>query len=94
MKILLTTLILAATFSITNANAMGGADMKKMALDACKVSAANVPAAQKQSVLSMCECTVEKTDYDKVMKLSQEGKTQEVQADAQKVALECSKKYK
>ena len=67
-------------------------DLKKQSLQVCEAQVAQLPEEQKAQVLSICNCTIENTDYEKVLKYSQEGNLTKVQEDAIKVAQECQAK--
>ena len=67
-------------------------ELKKQSLQVCHAQAAQLPEEQKAQVLSICSCTIENTDYKKVLKYSKEGNLSKVQEDAIKVAQECQAK--
>ena len=65
--------------------------LKEIALTACKTQMEQVPAEMRDRAMKTCTCTVEKTDYDAVIKAQQAGNLEKIQADATAVAMECAK---
>ena len=81
-------LLLISPFSL----AQTGADLKAQTLQICQAQAAQLADEQKELILALCNCTVENTDYDQVLKDSIAGNITKIQEDATKVAQECQKK--
>ncbi len=61
--------------------------LKKQALEACEVSAQQMPENMREETLKVCQCTVEKTDYQAAVA----GDAAKLQADAIKNAEACAK---
>ena len=74
------------------ASAQTAEDLKTQTLQICQAQAAQLSGEQKEQYLSICNCTVENTDYDQVLKDSLAGNVTKVQENATKVAQECQKK--
>ncbi len=87
MKKIILTSILFASFS---SMAMDGKQLKEASLKACDVQAQQMPENMRAKVKDTCICTVNKTDYDAMIKAQASGKMEEIQAEALKVAQECA----
>ena len=64
--------------------------MREAALSACSSQVAQLPADQQALVKRNCECVVNKTDYEKVLRASQSGDIAGIQNDALDAARECA----
>lgn len=87
MKKIIISSLLIASFS---ALAMDGKQLKEAALKACDTQAEQMPENVRAQVKKTCLCSVNKTDYDALMKAQASGKMEEIQAEALKVAQECA----
>lgn len=65
------------------------AQLKEASLQACATQASQVPEAQKEQMMKVCECTVENTDYAALVEKVAAGDAS-VQADAMAVAQKCA----
>ncbi len=83
------TLISLLTFGATSM-AMDGKQLKEAALKACDTQAQQMPENMRQQVKDTCLCTVNKTDYDAMLKAQTSGNMESIQAEAIKVAQECA----
>ncbi|MCB1583190.1 MAG: hypothetical protein R3E90_04900 [Marinicella sp.] len=70
--------------------AMDAEQLKEAALKACDTQLESVPENMREQSKKTCECTVKKTDYEKVLAAQKTGNTEELQADAVKIAQECA----
>lgn len=61
--------------------------LKEQALQACETSVLQVPENVRERTLKMCQCTVEKTDYQAVLS----GDTSKIQAESIENAQACAK---
>ena len=85
-------LIYLATFlTVGVAQAQDAQYYKSAALKSCENAVENLTGNVKQSVLKSCQCTVEKTDYDEVMKAQSTGDYEKVQQLALAAAEKCAK---
>lgn len=64
---------------------------KNAALKSCESAVEHLTGDAKNSVLHSCQCTVEKTDYDEVMKAQSTGDYEKVQQLALAAAEKCAK---
>ncbi len=84
-------LCLLMVFVSTSAFAQDAAQLKEMSLQACASQVAQLPADQQEAAAATCKCTVENTDYEKMMSATQAGDIEAVKADAMLVAQQCVK---
>ena len=64
-------------------------DAKKQALAACDAQMDQVPAEMKDQIKSMCECSIENTDFEKVAELTEAGDADAVMALTMESAKKC-----
>ena len=83
------TLISLLTFSVALV-AMEAKQLKEAAVKACDMQAQQMPENMRKKVKDTCICTVNKTDYDAMLKAQNSGNTEQIQAEALKVAQECA----
>ncbi len=70
--------------------AMDAEQLKEAALKTCETQLESVPENMREKSKKTCECTVKKTDYEKVLAAQKSGNTEALQADAVKIAQECA----
>ncbi|MFC3192896.1 hypothetical protein ACFODZ_01455 [Marinicella sediminis] len=71
-------------------HAMSAAELKEAALKACNTQLESVPKDMRKQSKKICECNVEKTDYEAVLAAQKSGNTEQIQADAIKNAQACA----
>jgi len=89
-KFIIALSVATASFTATSSFAQDAAQLKEMSLKACDAQASQVPETQRETILKICKCTVENTDYESLIKKSAAG-DESAQADAIAVAQKCQK---
>ena len=91
-KALLSASLVTTCMLTTNlAFSQSAEDLKAQSLQICDAQVNQLPEEQRETVSAICTCTVENTDYEQLLKNSQEGNITKVQEDAAKVAEQCQK---
>jgi len=62
---------------------------KEQALLACDAQTDQVPAEMKEQVKSMCKCSIENTDFEKIAELTEAGDTDEIMSLTMESAKKC-----
>lgn len=89
-KLMFTLSMVSGTFcaTTTSSYAQDAAQLKEFSMQACAAQAAQVEESLRENLIKICECTVENTDFDTLIKKSAAGDTS-FQADAQAVVQQC-----
>ena len=85
-KITIIVLMLVTSVGFTR----GASELKDAALKACDTAMESVPENMREQSKKMCECTVNKTDYEAVLAAQKSGDMTQLQEDAIKNAQACA----
>lgn len=84
--------LVGASFGAVNSYAQDAAQLKEISMQACETQASQVDESLRDTLMKVCECTVENTDYNMLIEKSAAGDTS-FQSDALAVAQQCQKDH-